>query len=481
MASKDVTFSVRITDEGSLKRVSVDAQEFKDVIKTVTNEVEGLKTKLINFTQFTDMVDQVSNSFLQFTGLVKNLTDTYAVQIEAETQLATTMRNNMDATDADIESIKRLCAAQQELGIIGDEVQLAGAQELATYLEHKSTLEKLIPVLNDMNAQQYGLNATTQSSVTIATMLGKVMEGQTGALSRYGYSFDAAQEQVLKFGTEEERVAVLVDVVTSAVGGMNAELARTDVGRQKQLDNIFGDIKEQLGGLISPAMNACTVINEIASAAAGITKLAKGFDYAIGFVKSLTASCKLLNVAMKATFITSGIGLAILAITEVISALSTSTEEATEQFQDLKQATDEYTNKAAEVRANINSEIESLGRLIASHGNEEDAVNRLNNTYGQVFGTYQTASDWYEILTQQSENYVKQVGYEAQARLLATKIAEKQIQLDSSKAEREKILANSNIKSNPSYWDIKYGNAVGLSSKDDKRYKELEKNEKDLT
>jgi len=36
-------------------------------------------------------------------------------------------------------------------------------------------------------------------------MLGKVMKGQTSALSRYGYAFTKAQEQILKFGTEIER------------------------------------------------------------------------------------------------------------------------------------------------------------------------------------------------------------------------------------------------------------------------------------
>ena len=49
-----------------------------------------------------------------------------SAQIEAETQLANNMRNTMSATDAEIKSIKKLCSAQQELGVIGDEVQLAG-------------------------------------------------------------------------------------------------------------------------------------------------------------------------------------------------------------------------------------------------------------------------------------------------------------------------------------------------------------------
>lgn len=156
------------------------------------------------------------------------------------------MRNTMDAREADIQSIKDLCSAQQELGVIGDEVQLAGAQELATYLSEKQSLEQLIPVMNDMLAQQYGLNASQENAAQIATMLGKVMDGQMGALSRYGYKFDEAQEKILKYGTESQRAAVLTEVITASVGGMNAELAKTDVGKQKQLENTLGDIKEKL-------------------------------------------------------------------------------------------------------------------------------------------------------------------------------------------------------------------------------------------
>ena len=35
------------------------------------------------------------------------------------------MRNTMGATEEEIQSIKNLCSAQQELGVVGDEVQRA--------------------------------------------------------------------------------------------------------------------------------------------------------------------------------------------------------------------------------------------------------------------------------------------------------------------------------------------------------------------
>lgn len=177
----------------------------------------------------------------------KEAAASYDEQVENEVRLAQAMRNTMGARNDEIQSILDLAEAQQKLGVIDGDAQLAGAQELATYLELSSSLEALIPVMNDMAAQQYGFNVTAEQTTTIATMLGKVMNGQVGALSRYGYSFNEAQAQILKFGTEAERAAVLVQVVEQAVGGMNQALANTPTGRMKQLSNTMADIKKQFG------------------------------------------------------------------------------------------------------------------------------------------------------------------------------------------------------------------------------------------
>lgn len=244
---KDVKFNIKIVIDGKehVVSASMSAKELAQNLSSAKTASEKFRDSLLRW-------NYSLQSLQNITSALGELTKANGVQIEAETKLANNMRNTMDATDGEVEAIKRLCAAQQELGVIGDEVQLAGAQELATYLEKKSSLEKLIPVMNDMLAQQYGLNATSEAAASIATMLGKVMEGQVNALSRYGYKFDEAQEMVLKFGEEEERAAVLAEVVESSVGGMNAELAKTDAGKAKQAANAFGDWKEQLGAMIAP-------------------------------------------------------------------------------------------------------------------------------------------------------------------------------------------------------------------------------------
>lgn len=183
----------------------------------------------------------------------------YKDQSTAIAQLGQVMRNTMNARQGDIKSIQELARAQQQLGVISDNVQLAGAQELATYLTRRESLEKILPAMNDMLAQQYGLNATSEQAVTVASMLGKVMDGQVGALSRYGYAFDEVQENILKTGTEAERAAVLFEVVNSAVGGVNKALLQTPEGRLKKAANETEDIQERIGRLfvlIKDAWNA---------------------------------------------------------------------------------------------------------------------------------------------------------------------------------------------------------------------------------
>ncbi len=230
----------------ALNKVSVDA-----------SKTTGLLERL-NSAAF-----KINNIFQAMSTIVGTVTSTMSAfeqansaQIQAETKLATVMRNTMAASDAEIASIKELASAQQRLGVIGDEVQLAGAQELGTYLGKTETLQKLIPVMNDMVAQQYGLNASQESAVNIATMMGKVMDGQVGALSRYGYKFTEAQAQILKFGTEEQRAATLADVVSSAVGGVNEALAQTPEGRMRQVANSIGDMRERVGALYVRVQNA---------------------------------------------------------------------------------------------------------------------------------------------------------------------------------------------------------------------------------
>lgn len=403
--SKDVKFNIRLTIDGKEQIVtaSTNVKQFAQELEIARTESTKLRDDLLKITQVGASFQNALTGVQQLTGLMRTFTAANAMQVEAETKLANNMRNTMGAREEEIQSIKDLCTAQQQLGVIGDEVQLAGAQELATYLEKKTSLETLIPVMNDMLAQQYGLNATSEAAAQIATMLGKVMDGQVGALSRYGYKFDEAQEQILKFGTESERAAVLAEVVSSAVGGMNEELAKTDAGKAKQAANAIGDIKEQVGALFKSVEPTIIAIGEMGMALMAIGTTVQGIKgiyvavvAATGAIKSMTIvtvaqsaagkvaaavqalwtkqlyygkvamyawtfGAKLATVqaiAMRAAILglmaVTGVGLAIAAVAGIVSLFASNTDDATDS---MKAANREA--RLAEEEAGRLSELES--------------------------------------------------------------------------------------------------------------------------
>ena len=239
----------------------------------------------------------VTLSAAAITAFAKDAKAAYDDQAEGEAKLAQVMRNTIGASQEEIKSIRELVSAQQRLGVVGDEIQLAGAQELATYVSMTSTLQKLIPVMNDMVAQQYGYSATAENATNIATMLGKVLSGQTSGLSRYGYYFTASQEAILKFGTEAQRAATLAEVVEQSVGGMNAALAATPSGRLKQVSNTLGDIKEKFGlAVTSIATTFLPALNTVCSVLANLATLANKVAQAIANVFGGGASAGVATV-----------------------------------------------------------------------------------------------------------------------------------------------------------------------------------------
>ena len=190
----------------------------------------------------------------------KECFEAYSNQLQQEQKLTEIMRSRIGATDAEIESVRALASAQQKLGVVGDEVALAGAQQLATFARNTDTINTLIPAMENLAVQQNGVNVTSGNMVSIANLMGKALQGQVGALSRVGISFTEAQEKVLKYGTEQERAATLAQVITDNVGNMNEVLAQTPEGKIQQVKNTLGDLQETLGAALAP------VITDIASA-----------------------------------------------------------------------------------------------------------------------------------------------------------------------------------------------------------------------
>lgn len=458
---KEVSFVIKLDDKGTFKKVTVDAEELGRAVRSVQDESEKAKRAVLTWSEASQAIGVLQDTIGELQGVVSDLTSAYQVQLVAETQLQTIMRQRMGATDAEIQSVKDLCSAQQELGVIGDEVQLSGAQQMATFLQNKQSLDVLIPAMNNLVAQQNGLNATNQDAVSIGNMMGKAMQGQVEVLQRVGITFTDAQKQVLQFGNESERAAMLAQVITDNVGNMNAELAKTDAGKWKQTSNWLGDIKEKLGKMVQGIAPAITMLSQLTIAGTGVAKLSTSIYASVKAVYTLTTSTQILSqtktaaiaisrvlsacyhgetigattaavatralgVAVKSLLVSTGVGLAVVALGEAISYLTSSSDDATnsvgtlsEAEEQAKAAHQQTAQQIASVRSEMDLNIAKLKDFKGNKEQEKSLVQQMNSKYGEAIGYYSTVGQWYTALTSNSKAYCNQMINEIRLRKLA--------------------------------------------------------------
>lgn len=462
---KEVSFVIKLDDKGTFKKVTVDAEELGRAVRSVQDESEKAKRAVLTWSEASQAIGVLQDTIGELQGVVSDLTSAYQVQLVAETQLQTIMRQRMGATDAEIQSVKDLCSAQQELGVIGDEVQLSGAQQMATFLQNKQSLDVLIPAMNNLVAQQNGLNATNQDAVSIGNMMGKAMQGQVEVLQRVGITFTDAQKQVLQFGNESERAAMLAQVITDNVGNMNAELAKTDAGKWKQTSNWLGDIKEKLGEMVQGIAPAITMLSQLTIAGTGVAKLSTSIYASVKAVYTLTTSTQILSqtktaaiaisrvlsacyhgetigattaavatralgVAVKSLLVSTGVGLAVVALGEAISYLTSSSDDATnsvgklsEAEEQAKAAHQQTAQQIASVRSEMDLNIAKLKDFKGNKEQEKSLVQQMNSKYGEAIGYYSTVGQWYTALTSNSKAYCNQMINEIRLRKLANQAA----------------------------------------------------------
>lgn len=410
--AKTITLRVKTLVDGKeqITVMTTNAKELRKAFRDVGGSAKAARDSIMSMGAVSATLQGLRSSLESIGQVMGTLTRAYQVQEEAELKLQTVMRQRMNATDAEVDSIKKLASAQQEQGVIGDEVQLAGAQQVATFLNEKASIEALLPAMNNLAVQRKGLNVTQEDMVAIGNMVGKVMQGQTSALRRVGITFTEAEEKALKYGTEQERAAALAQVITNNVGDMNAELAKTDAGKAKQMANAFGDMQEQIGKALAkwePLMQQMSqigitvlAVGQLAGAIGGILKMVWGWTGATkalsvahtgatavvrGFTTAVRASSvsvavasgavKILTLAIRGLMTLTVIGAVIAAATVVLEKLINALMGTGNAAED---AAGKITASARAAQAAQNAYQQSYG----------DTLSRLKTQYDRLQGSW---------------------------------------------------------------------------------------------
>ena len=147
-----------------------------------------------------------------------------------------------------------------------------------------------------------------------------------------------------------------------------------------------------------------------------------------------------MKIALRGLLISTGIGIAIAALTTVIEYFVSSTDDATEstnkfldaeerakrEAEQLDQLRKQEASTLTNTRAALEINISKLKEFNGTKEQEKKLVNEMNDTYGDTMGYFSSVADWYKALTSNSEAYCRQMVIEARTRMLANQIAEKE-------------------------------------------------------
>lgn len=330
-------------------------------------------------------------------------------------------------------------AALEGIGISAEEVQAGLRSGALTTFE---AMQMVAAKLNELPA----------SSSAVGTAIADIFGGPgedagleyIKTLANIELNMDAVKAATQGTAEQQERQIQMQEKMKNTLSSIiDLSSIYTDIKPWADLTAQVGMAAMGLGGLVKTVR----VATKNFKASALMTRLfGQGSAFAAvrtrmlaGTMATGAASATAFSVAMRGLMIATGVGAVFVALSGIIGLLSGKSEEAAVNLEDLKEAEDEFTRVAADVKVEIDGEIKKLGQLIEAKQDTTEAVKQLNDKYGEAFGTYQTAAGWYDVLTKKSGTYARMVGYEAQARMLATKITEREIALEQNKRRQEEL------------------------------------------
>lgn len=228
-------------------------------------------------------------------------------------------------------------------------------------------------------------------------------------------------------------------------------VAHTGSSTLQMLNNKLGEYSDTLQNSIGNVLPYISISAQMAMCATSVVSLSKTFnilavsaklartviamfspivEVCSATMRGAAVSAETLKLAIRSLMISTGIGIAIVALTEAINYLMNSSDEAadkmdglTEAEQRAKQAHQQTAQEIAGVRSEMDMNILKLKSFKGSKEEEEKLVGEMNTKYGEAMGYYSTVAQWYTALTKNSKMYCDQMINEITLRNLANEAA----------------------------------------------------------
>ena len=335
------------------------------------------------------------------------------------------------------------CKMAQQMGIEFDAAAIKAAGGFSNFLTDLDKNVKSFAQSSGMLEQEiYGkLFGSAESLRALGPLTGQLaskFKENAGLMKDSAGTMDESFNAVGKNGSAtlqnlKNKFAEVTDVISSALGGIMPYL----------------DITSQVGSSIVSLL----ALNQALMTFCGINVLAKIRVLATNAALIVSRSTMIgtaavtrvlqaaftgaavgattLKVAIKSLLISTGVGIAIWALTEAISYLATSSDKAADSIDGLsaeeekaKALRQQEIQQRTEIVSAINTDIAKLKEFKGGKEAERKIVASMNNTYGETLGYYSTVAQWYTALTANSKAYCNQMINEVKIRKLANEIAD---------------------------------------------------------
>lgn len=241
----------------SFDEMGHSAQDFGKKTSSATSTVLKLGGAVVGLLALRAGYQKLNSAATEYIGLAN-------IQEQAETRLGAVLKATGQASGYNLEQLKNMASAMQQVSTVGDEVTLAGMSILATFKQVRGeAFERASMAALDM-AEVMGQDLKS-SMVQLGKALNDPTVGLT-ALSRVGVTFTEQQKEQIKTLQESGRMmeaqAVILAELESEFGGAASAAIDRFGGAVQQASNALGDTKEEMGFVITKSQFFIDLIHQ---------------------------------------------------------------------------------------------------------------------------------------------------------------------------------------------------------------------------
>ncbi len=251
-----------------------------DSAKDTERKMVAMKNKLSNFgnginNKFLGIAGSIGKMGLAMSGLgafasVGAIVDygKKALDVAKSAELSQTLLRNSLANNNSLydKSAESLDAAQKQLndyaakwgkvGVISAGTIRAGYQELNKWNVPVDKVDGLSEALTNLVAGKFGINATAEDAQIASQAIGRAFNGDVAGLTKMKIPLTEVQKEIIKNGTEAERLATINEIVNGTFSKQNEILANTPDGQLKRMKNQQAALMATIGKGLLPMQKA---------------------------------------------------------------------------------------------------------------------------------------------------------------------------------------------------------------------------------